>query len=536
MNFDVNWFINDSGLHDIVCVAGQEHLSNHISGVNVIDNCDVLRWTAMDEIIITSGFCFKDDENAQVQIIKNLKQARCSCLGVKVNRFFERLPQCMIDAANEVGLPLVEIPYYYRFTEIVTLVDRAISADAANKETFAPDIFRRLTELYNSDPDIKALISALSEALGEIVILTQLMDVSVYHIPDGRLKEFIPSSGSTEIIEVSRSKGEQNYFSINGKTLAFAPIALPNRNAVLLLPSEAAQEKKDAAEYCAGILSLALENGGKTVPKAMAQSHFDLFYSMLMDEQNRNSGSLQNIYDYYGFDFRKKRVCITIQLNDEYADRVSALTKELSQKLTEMKTNFFMCFHLNFINIFVLFPVETSVAVAVSSCIEIGKELYEAVNDYLGHKPNSSACIVGVGRCHKRINTVSAAFQDSMQTIRLSVFSTTPKKVYTYFSQTSYHVLLGLDPEEVKKIYDDSIKQLAEYDAENESELIPTLRAYLSCSCNTTETAKKLFLHRNTLANRLNKIKTILCVDMNDSEEIFALRLALCAMDLLKKD
>ncbi|MGN1118950.1 MAG: PucR family transcriptional regulator, partial [Oscillospiraceae bacterium] len=514
-------------------------LSNPVSGVNVIDNCDVLRWTAMDEIIITSGFCFKDDENAQIQIVKDLKQARCSCLGVKVNRFFDHLPQCMIDTANAVGLPLVEIPYYYRFTEIVTLVDKAISADASLKRNLAPDIFRKLTEIYYSEPDIKAMISALSEALGEIVILTQLMDISAYHIPDAMLKDFIPASGSTEIIEVSRGNSEddkQSYFSINGKTLAFAPIALPNKNSVLLLSADIPEEKKEAAEYCLSILALALENGGKSEKKVMAQNHFDLFYSMLMDEQSRNSGSLQDIYDYYGFDFKKKRVCITIQLKDEYADKINALTKELTQKLTEMKTNFFMCFHLSFINIFVLFPVETSVAVAVSTCIEIGKELYETVNDFLEQKPNSSACIVGVGRCHKRVNTVSAAFQDSMQTIRLSVFSAAKKKVYTYFSQTSHHVLLGLNPEEVKKIYDDSVKQLAEYDAENESELVPTLRAYLSCNCNTTETAKKLFLHRNTLANRLNKIKTILCVDMNDSEEIFALHLALCAMDLLKKN
>lgn len=59
------------------------------------------------------------------------------------------------------------------------------------------------------------------------------------------------------------------------------------------------------------------------------------------------------------------------------------------------------------------------------------------------------------------------------------------------------------------------LRILMRYDLENGTDLLFTFKAYLENNCNTTETAKKLFLHRNSMQYRLSRIDAII-----DSEPI----------------
>ena len=54
-----------------------------------------------------------------------------------------------------------------------------------------------------------------------------------------------------------------------------------------------------------------------------------------------------------------------------------------------------------------------------------------------------------------------------------------------------------------------------------------SLDCYFACNCNVSETAKALFIHRNTLIYRIDKIKSILGRDLKDSEERLLLQLGL---------
>ena len=58
--------------------------------------------------------------------------------------------------------------------------------------------------------------------------------------------------------------------------------------------------------------------------------------------------------------------------------------------------------------------------------------------------------------------------------------------------------------------------RLARYDEENGTELCRLLHCHFSCFMRTSDTAKKLFLHRNTVLNRLNKIEELLGCSLLD--------------------
>ena len=87
--------------------------------------------------------------------------------------------------------------------------------------------------------------------------------------------------------------------------------------------------------------------------------------------------------------------------------------------------------------------------------------------------------------------------------------------IYTY--TTSLFKKAGLK--------DYSVNRLIEEDEKNHTELYQTLKTYLFCENNVTETAKMMHVHRNTLVYRLKKISDMLQIDYNDyhvSRELLA--------------
>ncbi|MGN5465504.1 PucR family transcriptional regulator [Lactiplantibacillus plantarum] len=68
-----------------------------------------------------------------------------------------------------------------------------------------------------------------------------------------------------------------------------------------------------------------------------------------------------------------------------------------------------------------------------------------------------------------------------------------------------------------------ALRLLLAYDQQNHTELVPALDVYLRATCNLTRTAKQLYVHPNTLRNRLHHITTLTGCDLRDAETCFKL-------------
>lgn len=61
-----------------------------------------------------------------------------------------------------------------------------------------------------------------------------------------------------------------------------------------------------------------------------------------------------------------------------------------------------------------------------------------------------------------------------------------------------------------------SIIKIGRYDAEHHTNLREVLYYYLLCGCNLGRTAKTMYMHRNTILNKLNKINEIIQIPLED--------------------
>ena len=71
---------------------------------------------------------------------------------------------------------------------------------------------------------------------------------------------------------------------------------------------------------------------------------------------------------------------------------------------------------------------------------------------------------------------------------------------------------------------------LVNYDRERGSGLVRTLSVYFETGSNASETADRLFLHRNSLLYRLERIQTLTGLDLKDRDSGLILQLGLLAL------
>lgn len=102
------------------------------------------------------------------------------------------------------------------------------------------------------------------------------------------------------------------------------------------------------------------------------------------------------------------------------------------------------------------------------------------------------------------------------------------KQVVQFSSLGVYQLLVQLEEfPTVRSFTDQVIGPLVAYDAQHNSSLVKTMDAYFDHHGNISQTAESLFIHRNTLLYRLDRIQELTGHDLNQSNMRLALHLSL---------
>lgn len=97
-----------------------------------------------------------------------------------------------------------------------------------------------------------------------------------------------------------------------------------------------------------------------------------------------------------------------------------------------------------------------------------------------------------------------------------------------------FRLLYTQGDQELQEFWDETVGTLVAHDVQHGGDLIATLRTYLDCDGDLSETAGRLFVHPNTLRYRLDKIREITGKDVRLTEDRVNLYVALRVGDLRK--
>jgi PucR family transcriptional regulator, purine catabolism regulatory protein len=87
--------------------------------------------------------------------------------------------------------------------------------------------------------------------------------------------------------------------------------------------------------------------------------------------------------------------------------------------------------------------------------------------------------------------------------------------------------LWSLAQEPARDVWQERLERLRLHDAEHGSRLFETAERYLECNGNRKDAAARLFVHRNTLRQRVERIRRVAQIDLDDRATLFDLQVAL---------
>ncbi|MBN2003969.1 MAG: helix-turn-helix domain-containing protein [Anaerolineae bacterium] len=152
----------------------------------------------------------------------------------------------------------------------------------------------------------------------------------------------------------------------------------------------------------------------------------------------------------------------------------------------------------------------------------------QVARDRVAELAPGSCIAVGIGRPGTGLAGLRRSFAQAQESLTLAQTLFGGDRVLTFGDLGLYHLLCRLQVcEELCDFYDQTLAPLVAYDREHDTQFLPTLEAFFAHHGNVSQTAESLYLHRNSLLYRLERIHEITSLDLDAADDRFALQLAL---------
>ncbi|MFV0529785.1 MAG: PucR family transcriptional regulator [Lachnospiraceae bacterium] len=141
-------------------------------------------------------------------------------------------------------------------------------------------------------------------------------------------------------------------------------------------------------------------------------------------------------------------------------------------------------------------------------------QLFEHLSDELGRTFPEAQFLFGIGNPVEHAQQLSLSYEQAKKALLVRKCKT----VVDYDGLGIFQLLLEIkDQRRIAEYVDKELHALFEFDRKNHQELVKTLQCYLQCNASLVHAAAQLYIHRNTLIKRIEKIEEILQVSLKDA-------------------
>lgn len=528
-------------------IAGHHGILNPIRWVTIVEVLEDTARLQQGEFLITTGFGLLEDEKKLKKFHELLKSKLLPGIAIYTEFYMNKIPQSIIDIANEYNLPIIEIPSNINFSEIT----RAILEQITNKQLYllsrASDMHRKLTELILNDQSLIKVTQMLADlTTSNIIIFNEFYDV-IYenneffsHKKLSRNKTQFTYKNNKQI-DISKqmilSVEKENSIHFISEDIQFTLFPIIAKQAcfgwiLMIKPKDMWKELDGVAiEQTTTIYALEfLKQQAIDETQLRIKSNFleDVFSRNYTDKQIVIEQGLKLDYNFslnqsvFYLTFKKNIDTDPIILDRLYTVVAQLLTQKRKQYLsqTKMKSIIFIT------NIMGVNSVEK-----YQQCILLAKAISKEWNYYFPNKP----IIIGIGNTYNDLDYLKNSAQEAQYAAELNELIDTDDTINHYQDLGMYDLLINMKKSHIdlKTIYSDCIAPLIN-DNENKVDLIETLDVYFSNDQSIQDSAENLFIHRHTLRYRLNQIEERTGLNIKVSDNQLKLQLSVMAYKLDK--
>ncbi|MCR6790185.1 PucR family transcriptional regulator [Bacillus thuringiensis] len=514
-------------------IAGHKGVEQEVYTVNMMDAPDIIHFLKRNELLVTSAYHFKDDMYALRELIIQMKKQGCTALGIKTKRFLQEIPEDIISLADEIYFPIIELPFDIGLGDLVNQTLSYILDMRTNELHQAMQIHQQFSNHIISGKGINMILENLSSLIQLPVVLLD------YHLRP------ISEHNNTKASIQSLKK-----FFINGRKLPLSTIEIvtfslltKTRDTVSIFPIYT-QNNQYSYLVIDGFISplnrsmvLAVEQAANVLAFELIKEHSlrqysrriqDEFFTNVINSVFSTQDEIINLGKEFNLSFDQKYICIIgkIDIKEftmsfmEYQEEKDLIYDLIEEELNSYTAN---------VHLF----IKDDMYVLLVNCdgiwrqtekermISLLKNIQVKIYTYF-----QKSISFGIANSSEQLLHISHSFKEATDAFYYGEISGSKEFIEIYQAKEISAILRMIPQEQLKKFYESTLHSLANENEKDHAVLLHTLSVYLETHCAISETAKRLFLHRNTVIYRLEKCEEILGRNIKDPNETLQLRIA----------
>ncbi len=496
-------------------VAGRGGLSNRVQWVHMIDIPEMADWSREGELLFTTAFGLKERPDVQSALIPNLVAQGVAGMVVAIGRYFYDIPSVMMQQADELDLPIITLPWEVPFIEVTRAISERIVHDRYALMQKSLQIHNTLTQIALMGDDLVALAQALAELVRCPVTIEdpdfnllaagacgQIDPAREQSLQQGRTPPPVLAELDRRglLTHLRQSLHPVHIPPLPEQGLTFERIVAPivagqeRFGYVWIIAQDRQTDELDmiAIEHAATVAALILLK-----EKAIYETEQRL-KSALLDELLTGDGGLHGApaarARRLGFDLSQGQQILLLRPQNHAS--LPALQRWVENRLQEWRIPGLTVErgpHLA-----LLLPGERT---------QFGEKVAHRLQEYA--QTEHYELLIGVGRAYPGRDRLAESYQEALEALHLGP-ALLDRTVVSFDELGVFHWLQHLPPAvRAKNPFSQTVESLADYDARHRTHLLSTLETYLDTGRNSQATAQQLYLHRNTLRQRLAKIESL---------------------------
>lgn len=479
-----------------------------LNKLSVLDAPDFYKWASPNELPMSSGYMYYKNNVDMKKAFSLYKRNNVIGIGIKVDRYLDKIPKEVIDYANKIDFPIIYIPNEYSFSDIFIPVMNSLMDE-------------KLTEYQTSYEIVSHLINLGLQRQNEqdvINYLYEIIKVDLVFFND-LLQEKTLKSVSGE--DFTQFKREENTYTYDLNNLGKIVLNTKEINMSLI------QHK--TVEYAAKVILIIYKE-----KLSMQKVEEDYKKDLVSDICHGNINTAEELKlrsNLYGWDIADE-VFVAIFDIDHYKAKTVELgmkSRELEQTRTKMY-NFIMrklenqgiTYYTYNISDRYIFIFEEEDFINEEQKQTILKDIKEQL-----YKKFNFTFTIAQGSIIQNLLNTKESYQQALDTVKISRILYGDHQVVKYEDVEPYTLLADVS-QTISSRHSilDPIMKILDYDSNHSNEYFKTLENLVKADWNITRLSKQEYIHYNTAKYRLEKIEEITGLDLRNGNNKFNLELS----------
>lgn len=505
-------------------LAGEKGLGKEVQSISVLEIPEATPFLKDAELLISAFYSIRTNVKKQVQVIKMLKDIDASGLILShVGLILDDVSKELIDICNELEFPLILAPAYLAYIDIMLPVMDTLLYNHNKELEQTLRIYDIMSETIIDKQDPTSILVTLYELINlpifyfDCNLNCNFQSNSNEEIEE--LKEFISQETNSNLKTLLDKKDVYVYHqdSINQWLLTpiisnlkyYGILAIHITTKLSILDWIAINQTKNF------ISMVTLNNINQNDYKLSAKKEFIID---LLSKEPTNEELIIKRGSGLDFNVNLLRSAIVVDISNfnllsknKSESYLIQFKKDVFQTIndsTSMKTNEYIIIDYSD-KIILLLYMDIDEDTTNTKALKIG--------DYLIKKIKTSHNLevsIGIGKYYEDFKNIYKSYKEAQTAIKISNKLFSVSKCTSYNEIEIYDVIFeNIDFNQMGEVIRELLSKLIEYDNLNNSKLLFTLVTLFKNNLNITMTAKELFLHKNTITQRKDKIIEILGIN-----------------------